>query len=86
LLERYASLYNGGAPPEFDAHNWRGYECASVTFAATDYRRCVGVRGFGIFTLRGVAVLGFAAGAVVVALAAIAAIVVLLRRRRPSSP
>ncbi|HYZ17137.1 MAG TPA: metallophosphoesterase [Candidatus Acidoferrum sp.] len=86
LRARYASLYNGGAPPEITEGNWPGYACASIAFAATDYRSCLGESGISIFTRRGLAVLGVVvAVAVAVLAAAVAAIVIVVRRRKAVS-
>ncbi len=71
LLERYASMYNGGAPPEFDEGNWRGYACASVALGATDYRRCLGQGGYSVFTRRGLTVIGFGLAVIAVVIAAV---------------
>lgn len=83
LRERYAALYNGDGPPEITERNYPGYACASIAFAASEYRSCLGVSGYSIFTRRGLALLGAGLAAALAVLAAVvAAIVIVVRRRR----
>ncbi len=76
----FARLYDGGAPPEITAANWRGYWCAIGSMGSTDYRRCEGQRGFSFLTERGLVVGVIAASAAVLAAAVLGA--VLFRRSR----
>ncbi len=80
LRATFARLYDGGAPPEITARNWRGYWCAIDAMSDTAYRTCMGERGYGFLTGRGVAVIGFAALAIL--LSAIAAAVRMRRNAR----
>ena len=49
----FSRLYDGGAPPEITPANWRGYRCAISALGDTAYRRCLGERGLGFLTVRG---------------------------------
>jgi hypothetical protein len=82
LRARFASLYNGGAPPEITEQNWRGYACAAIAFGVTEYRNCVGERGYSIFTRRGLTVLGAGIVAFLAVLAVLVAGVVWIVRFR----
>jgi Calcineurin-like phosphoesterase len=86
LRARYARLYNGDAPPEFDDRTWRGYACAATELGVTEYRTCMGERGYSVFTRRGLTVVGAALVAVAGALAVLAAgLVWIVRRRRKTT-
>ena len=54
LRERWARLYNAGAPAEINEQNWRSYWCAATEFDARDFRSCTGSGGISILTGRGV--------------------------------
>jgi hypothetical protein len=82
LRARYEALYNGDAPPEINERTWRGYACATTAFGVTEYRDCVGERGYSVFTRRGLTVVGAALAAAAGALVVLAAGVVWLVRRR----
>lgn len=82
LRARFDALYNGGAPPEINEGNWRGYWCAATAFSSADYRTCTKQGGFSILTRRGLIV---GAGAVaVVALVAAVLLKLWFRLRRRS--
>jgi len=53
LRATFARLYNGDAPPEIDASNWRAYWCAATEMSATAFRSCAAVGGYSIVTARG---------------------------------
>lgn len=82
LRDRYASLYNGGAPPEITEENWPGYACAATAFGVSEYRSCMGESGISVFTRRGLAVIGVALlGFLAVVVAVVLGILIVVRRR-----
>jgi hypothetical protein len=56
LRSVFARLYDGGAPPEITPANWRGYRCAISALTDSGYRHCLGERGVGFLTVRGLVV------------------------------
>ncbi len=54
LRAEFARLYDGGARSEITTENWRGYWCAIDSMSSTDYRDCMGQRGYSFLTERGV--------------------------------
>jgi Calcineurin-like phosphoesterase len=86
LRARYAALYNGDAPPEINDRNWMGYACASIAFGVSEYRDCMGERGYSLFTRRGLTVVGAGLLGAACVLAVLAACLAwMLRRKRRST-
>ena len=53
LVQRFASLYEGGGTNEIDARNEIVYLCAMTNFADPTFEKCVGKSGFHFVTSRG---------------------------------
>ena len=79
LRTTFALLYNGGAPPEITAANWRIYWCAATDLSATTFRACMAEGGISILTTRGIKVI------IVIAVALVAIGLLIVRFARRSS-